>query len=194
MDYQQLVCTQEGPDTCGIAALRTALNFYGIKRPEQELVRQLNDSGLEVMDFGVYTPQVGLLALKNGLATVLHLNRNKLARLKHEVKYKESLDAFLAAGGSLSEHDDGPTFPLVKALLNKGSVLLVRVTGREYYGMRKEDWGHYLVFVSTPYGHEILDCFKQKGFEFYKNWEKHIKLSEKYDWLQWKDDIIELAR
>lgn len=194
MNHQRFVAEQENSDSCGLDALRTAFNVCGLpKTTSEELKTQLGQLGFRIRKFGVLSPQIGLLAIKNGLQAELHLNEHKLRRLTRFNTYQRSLDAFTASGGRLKKQKQGPNIGLIGKLLVDGPVI-ARVTGEEYYGLKGETWGHYLVLVKRGPGFEVLDCFKNMGCDFYDNWSSHLRKAGKFDWYGWQDDLIQLKR
>lgn len=185
---------QEAENTCALASFRTALSLINKEVSEAELVAMLSKNGITLRKWGICTPALGVLARKLGFGVTLYTSQDMLNTNCTDSDYEKSLEIMKQIGGKIELHEKSG-MNLIKKLL-KSSVLIVHVIGYDYYNLpKKEDWGHYLVLVadkSKQFGFDVLDCYRQRGYKSFKNWEKNLSNADNFNWNDWFDEIVEI--
>lgn len=177
---------QRTSNSCGLAALRMIFDYYGDKITEEEL-----DHQLKIHSFGVFSNDLGTLALKRGYKVTSHtfhlpalgslglpfgaVITNKILD-KVNLKSKDKMtfvswQNYLEAGGLLIW--DYPQISLIQKYLSKKAPCLVSVNTAALGNYHKK-WnnGHYL--VATGFEREKVhvldpDHTKKYGSYFIKN-------------------------
>lgn len=195
-------------NSCGLAALGTALNVLEIDISENELREILDERGVPPDDFGVYSLQIGILVNALGFQAHIHTHYTPLQEVSQrnpvlnkddiiaDATITDSLKEFNKLGGEITiyEGNTNPNFNDICRLLTPDYPLLVCVSAQEYYQI-DEEWNHYLVLLDNGKGTrsiKVLDCLKEKGDEFYENWEHRLRIARDYNWKKFSGDIIEI--
>lgn len=183
---------------------------------ENQLIQILQNDGFDIHKFGTYLPFIGVIALKLGLKvkyrTVIEKefngecdvisSTNKIRRIIYEdmlntndgesimQAYKAFLKILDNEGGIyFHKKNTPPSIRDIKEALNKGPIVVL-ISCKEYYSIN-EDWEHALVLVQNQEDNVLVfDSYKKRGFKYYPDWIKHLKIAEDYDWNKWHGNMI----
>lgn len=220
--FRTVWCEQEASNTCGVAALRIALKYFGYNIQERELVHSLRKFGFPLKADGVYYAELALLAASIGFKTTMRVPYAKLNHILWDAqpvknttsvevstiddklvsssvngRYKRiirGLHDYIYAGGRLLIHSEADAPGLVDILrtTKRGAVAIVRIDSDRYYGVY-EKWGHSLVAVPHLSDFIILDCYTRRIQRDYPlGWGRYLTCAQDFEWRKWRDILIEI--
>ncbi|MCX6784300.1 MAG: C39 family peptidase [candidate division WWE3 bacterium] len=153
------IYTQEKANTCGLAALRMILGYFGDNVSETEL-----NKNIKLHSFGTFTTEIGLIPIKRGYRVtieIFHLGifgplalpfrtvitSNIISNIKPNPRDKwtyESIKSFLKAGGLMIYNP--PTIQIIENILKSKKPMLVNINTATL-GKYKNVWsnGHFVV-------------------------------------------------
>lgn len=212
-------CPQENEWTCFIGALKIVLRYYGCNIVEKNLLNSLEKLNLKTFDFGLFLSYTGCLARLLGFnvtyrmarkttkwigieklpknINIKSILRQNTIKLDPESPYRfmvKSLLLILDKKGKIIVYkwNNKPDISTIFSIVKRDRPIIVRVVAEEYYNLPNEKWGHGLVLIPSANGFSVFDCYKNRGYSEYDNWEKHLEYAKSFNWEKWCDDLVEI--
>ena len=152
---------QDNMRTCGLACLRTVLNYYGIKTTENELENLYLTKMQAIKEWGYYASDLALITLILNKKLGKNLNFHLFSKLKHiygplaSVKsFAKENDYFIETATKKSNFRE----LLELYLFDKQIPIIARTTIWKYYKTKELNGrGHFLTLFGGPSNINICD-------------------------------------
>jgi hypothetical protein len=208
---------QEKDWTCCLSAFRAVLLYYNVDIKESRLENMLKQLQLRVFSWGIYMSYLALLAKELELKTIVHIGRTSLSsiglvqgrdpiRLRtmlttRKREFLEDTEEYhlLSTLLLLLEKDipiktysrsTKPDLSTIRSIIKKKRPMVVRVTCAEFYGIKDEDWAHFIALVPTGNGFDYIDPYQSLFQKDYNTlWRAQRK--QAFNWGMWSGDMLE---